>query len=236
MRKLALISVAVLSLGAMAPEAAEARPGGCLKYGLGGAVAGHFAGRADPLHVHCRVNAGYLPEDHWLRDPAVGGGRLVGEGCHFVDLCSSIVGAPVATIAVQALGTGPRTLAGDSWVLTLTYADGSVAVIGYVASGSTRMAKERIEVHGGGRSAVIDDFRAHRLYGDARGGLIRTPSALATQDKGHGAALDAALEFFRAGGDPPVPYARLLETTRVTLMARDALAGGRTSTAPLGAA
>ncbi len=61
------------------------------------AVVEHFSGRADPLHVHCRVNAGFLPADHWLRDPAVGGGRLVGEGCHFVDLCSSIVGAPVAT-------------------------------------------------------------------------------------------------------------------------------------------
>jgi predicted dehydrogenase len=192
------------------------------------AVAGHFSARSDPLHVHCRVNAGLLPADHWLRDPDVGGGRLVGEGCHFVDLCSSIVGAPVATVAVQALGAGARTLPGDSWVLMLTYADGSVAVIGYVAAGSERLSKERIEVHGGGRSAVIDDFRRHWRYGGARERLVRPPAALSGQDKGHGAALDAALAFFRSGGDPPVPYARMSETTRVTLAAREAMSAGRT--------
>ena len=190
------------------------------------ASAAHFSDRTDPLHVHCRVNAGLLPADHWLRDPAVGGGRLVGEGCHFVDLCSALVGAPVATVAAQALGTGPRTLAGDSWVLTLTYTDGSVAVIGYVATGSDRLAKERIEVHGGGRSAVVDDFRGHRLYGGARERLVRPPTAFATRDKGHGATLDAALEFFRSGGEPPIPYARMLETTRVTIAAREAMTGG----------
>jgi predicted dehydrogenase len=198
-------------------------------------VAGHFAGRADPLHVHCRVNAGFLPADHWLRDPAVGGGRLVGEGCHFVDLCSSLVGAPVATAAIQPLGTGARTLPDDSWVLTVTYADGSVAVIGYVATGSGRLAKERIEVHGGGRPAVIVDFRGLRLHGGGRERLVRPPAALAGQDKGHGAALDAALSYFRSGGDPPVPYARMLETTRVTLAAREAMSAGRAGTFALGA-
>ncbi len=185
-------------------------------------VRAHFAGRVDPLVVHCRVNAGALPPEHWLRDPAVGGGRLVGEGCHFVDLCSAIVERPLAAVAVTPLGSGPTTLAHDSFVLTLTYADGSLGIVTYVATGSPRMAKERIEVLGAGRSAVIDDFRRVQLHG-GRGRAA--PAVALSKDKGHRAALERFLAFAGTGGEPPIPYERLLETTRATLIARAALAG-----------
>ena len=194
-------------------------------------VAAHFTGRREPLHVNVRVNAGFLASDHWLRDPARGGGRLVGEGCHFVDLCSTLVGVAVTSISVRSLGSGPKTLVGDNWVLTLAYADGSLASIVYIAAGDAGLPKERVEVLGGGRAAVIDDFRHAELYSSGRrqrrGIDRRSPrAALRLQDKGHEATLDAALRFFRAGGVPPLPYRRLLETTEVTVRAREAMMAG----------
>ena len=194
-------------------------------------VRAHFAGRTDPLVVQCRVNAGALPADHWLRDPATGGGRLVGEGCHFVDLCSSLIERPLRSVTVAPLGSGPRTLAEDSFVLTLGYEDGSLGVITYVATGSPRMAKERIEVLGAGRSAVIDDFRRVRLHGEKAGrpALPERP----VKDKGHEAALRRFLAFASRGGEPPIPYERLIETTQATLIARDALAAGITGPQPI---
>jgi predicted dehydrogenase len=164
------------------------------------------------------VNAGRLPADHWLRDPAVGGGRLVGEACHFVDLCSAIVGRPLRTVAAAPLGAGA-----DSFHLTLAYDDGSLGLISYVATGSPRMAKERIEVLGAGRSAVIDDFRRLQLYGGRARPVL--PVGL-VKDKGHEAALARFLAFVAEGGAPPIPYERLVETTRATLVAREALAAG----------
>lgn len=184
-------------------------------------VAGHFADRRDPVHVSCRVNAGYLDPDHWLRDPARGGGRLVGEGCHFVDLCSALVGHPVESVAAVPLGAGPTTLAGDSFQLTLRYADGSVATVSYLSSGDASMAKERIEVIGARRAATVEDFRRITLH---PGGRARRLTG--RRDKGHAAIVDAAFRFFRDGGVPPIPYERMVETTRTTLLARQALHEG----------
>jgi predicted dehydrogenase len=186
-------------------------------------VASAFSGRADPLFVSCRVNAGWLEPGHWLRDPAEGGGRLVGEGCHFVDLAAALVGVPLASLQVAPLAPGPTTLQGDNFVLTLRYADGSVASISYIASGDRRMEKERIEVLGAGRAATIEDFRGWRVHGGQRS---RRPHPLQTRDKGHRQLLAAAIRFFSVGGEPPIPYERLVETTRATLMARRALQAG----------
>ena len=183
------------------------------------AVRAHFAGRSDPIAIHYRINAGFVEGSSWVRDPEVGGGRLVGEGCHFIDLCSTIVGSALDTIAVTGLGTGPRTLDGDNFSLTLRYADGSVATIAYAAGGSPRMTKERVEVIGAGRSAVIDDFRLLELDGARVGRRAR-------RDKGHPAIVAAAFRFFRAGGEPPIPYVRIVETTSATLLARAALGRG----------
>lgn len=186
------------------------------------AVMAHFADRVEPLAINYRVNAGFVEAASPLRDQAIGGGRLVGEGCHFVELCSCLVGAPLETVAVAPLGKGPHTLAGDNFVLTLAYADGSVATVQYVSAGSPRMPKERFEVLGSGRSAVVDDYRRIVLDG-------RAVSRRASRDKGHTAILRAAVTFFREGGDPPIPYQRLIETTRATLVARDALRAGDAS-------
>ena len=128
------------------------------------------------------------------------------------------MGAPLATVAARPLGTGPATLPGDSFVLTLAYVDGSVATVTYAAAGSRALPKERLEVVGAGRAAVIDDFRSVQLFTQTRRGRSRS-----VRDKGNAAALDAAFRFFSAGGDPPIAYDSLVETTRATFVARDAL-------------
>ena len=188
-----------------------------------------LAERSDPIQVHCRVNAGALPADHWLRNKAKGGGRLVGEGCHFVDLCSALTGRPARSVSVVALGQGATTLPGDSFVATLTYDEGSVATITYVTTGNSRMPKERIEIIGAGESLVIEDFR--RLVRHGSRPRLRRPAV--AQDKGHAALLASALAFFRDGGTPPISYGDLLATSRACLVARDLLESGDRSAVDL---
>jgi hypothetical protein len=139
-----------------------------------------------------------------------------------VDLSSALVGEELSS--VQVVGdVGGAAQGSDGFLLTLTYADGSVASVTYVARGPARMGKERLEVIASGRSAVIDDFRRVELYGEGRPRRGRNGH----RDKGHSALISEAFRFFRDGGDPPIPYGRLVETTRATLIARDALASGR---------
>lgn len=190
---------------------------------------GGFADRAGPLYVGYRVNAGRLEPDHWLRDPARGGGRLVGEGCHFVDFVSGVVGRPLVSLRVATVGSGVGAT-DDSFVLTLSYEDGSVGSIAYLDAGHPRLSKERVEIIGDGRSATILDFRRVALHPDPRALRSRMPH---TQDKGHGSIIDAALRFFANGGEPPIPYERLIETTAATLLAREALAVGGSEPLPV---
>jgi predicted dehydrogenase/threonine dehydrogenase-like Zn-dependent dehydrogenase len=187
-------------------------------------VRSHLGERGEPLSIGCRVNAGNLDPSHWLRDPSEGGGTLVGEGCHFVDLAAALVGRALESVQVTGIDSGPNRAATDSFVLTLVYEDGSVATVTYLASGPQRMGKERLEVIGGARSAVVDDFRRVVLYGAGR---PRGQARRTRRDKGHAALLSDALRFFRDGGEPPIPYPRLVETTRATLIAAEALASGR---------
>jgi predicted dehydrogenase len=195
-------------------------------------MAAHFGARSEPLSINYRVNAGFLEPPHWLRDPAVGGGRVVGEGCHFVDFCSAVIGRPLESVQAVSLGAGPTTLHGDNFILLLRYDDGSVASVTYVAAGDRAMPKERIEALGVGRSVVIDDFRKVELFLQGR---RRRTRPFQVRDKGHAATLGAALRFFRDGGRPPIPYERLLETTKATFAARDALANSQEEAVSLGA-
>jgi len=186
-------------------------------------VTSHFAPVGEPVFINYRVNAGFVEPDHWIRDPDVGGGRLVGEACHFVDFCSALAGSRVLSLQVVGLGDGPSTLEHDNFVLTLRYTDGSVASISYLATGNAELSKERIEVMGGRRAAVVEDFRRVMLLPTGRLAYRPRPRR---QDKGHAAFLKASFDFFRDGGNPPIPYDRLLETTRTTLVAREALSRG----------
>jgi predicted dehydrogenase len=179
-----------------------------------------FADRAEPLVINYRVNAGSIPLTHWTQDPAVGGGRIIGEGCHFIDLCTFIAGKLPTRVMVNALPDG-GIYREDNVVITLNYSDGSIAIITYLANGDKSLSKETYEIFCGGKVARLDDFRLLEL---TRGG--KTDKYRSNQDKGHKAAWTAFLKSIRAGTPPPIPYEELWAVHLATFAAVDSIRSG----------
>lgn len=182
----------------------------------------HFAQVDEPLALHYRINAGQIPLDHWTQDPDQGGGRIVGEVCHFVDFAVFLTGARPVAVNARALPNG-GTYRDDNLVATLTLADGSLATITYLANGSNALAKERIEVSGGGASAVLDNFRRLELM---RGSRRRVIKGGLRQDKGHAAQLAAFVRSLRQGDPTPIPFEEIVAVTRATFDIRRRLRQG----------
>jgi predicted dehydrogenase/threonine dehydrogenase-like Zn-dependent dehydrogenase len=166
----------------------------------------------EPLALHYRVNAGFLPPDHWLNDPLQGGGRLLGEVCHFVDfLCFLTRSSPVE---VETLSLpNPGQYSNDNIVCSLRFADGSHGTISYLANGDKSYSKERIEVFGGGSVAVLDDFRRLELV---RGGKKRVFRSLLRQDKGHRGEWEAFATAIQTGAESPIPFREIVSTMLAT--------------------
>lgn len=156
----------------------------------------HLRG-AQPMVISVRVNAGRIPSDSWIHDPEQGGGRLIGEGCHFIDLISAIADSPIVRVTARAARVDERSaLDNDNVVVTVELGDGSIGAVIYESVGPKAVAKEYIEVFGGGRAAIIDDFKELRLYeGDRTVSTIRLPR----QDKGQTSMLRAWLSALRSG-------------------------------------
>jgi polar amino acid transport system substrate-binding protein len=171
------------------------------------AIKDAFADRAGPLMMSYRVNAGTVPATSWLVGEQ-GGGRILGEVCHFIDTLSFLAGAPVTGVAAQRPGTSA-----DSVAATLTFADGSVGTIVYTAIGDASFPKEYLEVFAADRVAVLDDFRALTL--SVRGRRRRRSSL--SRDKGHHDLLAAFLEATRGEGPPPMTLAEIANVTSATL-------------------
>jgi predicted dehydrogenase/threonine dehydrogenase-like Zn-dependent dehydrogenase len=172
--------------------------------------------------VHVRANAGYIPPDSWVHDPVEGGGRLIGEGCHFIDLALFLAGSPAVRVETVALaGDDPAAALQDNFVVTLRCADGSVASVLYTAKGSARSGKERVEMFAGGWTGVIDDFRSAEVHGRKR------ERWNGKQDKGHARELEAFVAAVRHGGTSPIPLAELEHSSRVTLVAAASLRAGQ---------
>jgi len=181
-------------------------------------------GRQEPLVAHYRVNAGYLPLNHWLHDPQQGGGRIIGEGCHFVDFMTFLVGEPPSSVTAQALPDTGRYRE-DNAVLTFTFPDGSLGVLTYLANGDKSFPKERIEVFTSGCVAVLEDYRSLEMFRDGRRRVLRSRLR---QDKGHRAEWETFVTAILEGGSAPIPYAHLLGVTRATFAAVQALRTGET--------
>ncbi len=177
--------------------------------------------RTEPLHVHYRVNAGTIPLTHWTHDPAQGGGRVIGEGCHFVDFLAFLAGAAPVSVNAHALPDGGKYRE-DNLSMTFTFPDGSIGVVDYLANGDKSFPKERIEVFCGGRVAVLDDFRALEMVHDGR----RTVTKKA-QDKGWYSEWVAFVHAIREGSQPPIPYEQLIGVTKATFAAMESLRGGQ---------
>lgn len=182
----------------------------------------HFSGRTEPLAMIYRVNAGRIPlksEMGWVHDPAVGGGRILGEVCHFVDALQSICGARPRTVQATGVAPGRLDLAGDDTVsIVITFDDGSTGTIHYFANGDASFPKERLEVFGAERIAVLDNFRALELVS---GGRTKKQKALNIR-KGFAEEAAAFLDGCRTGR-APIALETLVDTTLVTLFAADDL-------------
>jgi predicted dehydrogenase/threonine dehydrogenase-like Zn-dependent dehydrogenase len=178
-------------------------------------------GRRTPMIINYRVNAGFIPPDHWVQGPQ-GGGRNLGEACHMYDLFRSLTGAPVTSIGAQAIDPGGLPhLATDNFAALLRYGDGSVANLVYTSLGPKGgVAKERIEVFVDGECYVVDDFRSLVRSGD--GEVLWQAEAA---DKGHFEELRRLGDAIAEGGAFPIPFAELIEVTATALHVEDLLQG-----------
>ncbi len=177
---------------------------------------------SEPLALHYRINAGYLPPDHWVNDREQGGGRVLGEVCHFVDLLMYLAGSSITAVEGKAIGSTPR-YSGANVLVSLRFANGSEGIISYLSNGDRSFSKERIEVFGGGSTAVLEDFRRLELI---RNGHKHIARSRWRQDKGHRAEWGAFVDSTRLHNTPPVSFAELLCSTLATLRVEESLATG----------
>lgn len=185
----------------------------------------HVAGAGHPLEILIRVNAGALPVDHWLNDPREGGGRLLGEGCHFIDLAAWIVGTSADRVSCTIRPrTGETLQSTQRFSVTLEYPDASVATIVYTDGGASGLPKELVEAHSRGRSAILDDFRTLEL----RDGSKRRSLGSRSQDKGHSLQFVRLRESLdRVGSSPSLDPLQSMATTLAALDAAGAGEGQR---------
>ncbi len=176
--------------------------------------------RSQPLLLNYRINAGAVPTASWIQDPAVGGGRIVGEVCHFIDLCAFLLGS--LPIEVSALAIANEAHPTDQLSATLRFEDGSIATVTYGANGDPSYPKERLEALGDGRIAVLEDFRVLELSQRGRRRYARSLS----QDKGHRAEAAAFVRACLRGETPPISPASLWRTTAATFAIEAALRTG----------
>jgi predicted dehydrogenase/threonine dehydrogenase-like Zn-dependent dehydrogenase len=173
----------------------------------------------EPLVAQYRINAGYIPLNHWLHDPNQGGGRIIGEGCHFVDFLTFLVGTCPNAVRVQAIPDEGRYCQ-DNVCITLSFPDGSIGSILYLANGDKSFSKERVEVFCSGQVGVLNDFRSLELVNK---GSRKTYRSTLRQDKGHRGAWQTFLSAVKNGGPAPISYEQLFGVTQTTFAAMDAL-------------
>jgi predicted dehydrogenase len=174
----------------------------------------------EPKSIVMVMNAGAIPADHWTQDRAVGGGRIIGEACHHIDLMRYLVGAPIVSVSARRMGDNDATtLTEDKAVIVLGFADGSFGTVHYLANGGASFPKERVEVFAAGRTLQLDNFLRLRGFNWPR---FRSQK-LWRQDKGQDACAAAFVAAIEKGEASPIPFEELHEVARVTIEAADLL-------------
>lgn len=174
-----------------------------------------------PMNIVATMNAGHIPANVWVHDMEIGGGRIIGEACHFIDLCSYIANSKVISVCMNAMGRNPEENTDNATIL-LRYENGSNAVINYFANGSKAYSKERLEVYHQERTLVMDNWR--KLKGFGFRGFSSSSSG---QDKGHASQFGLLVDSVRKGGQGIIPMDEIINTTQASFAAIESLRQGR---------
>ncbi len=180
------------------------------------------SGISEPLTVSFRFNAGAIPAEHWTQIDELGGGRIIGEACHAVDFVTWLTGSlPVRVFAESVARPGSGQLSDDQCFITVRHENGSVSNIAYLAGGDKACPKERIEVHGGGRTAILEDFTSLVTFAKGRRSVVKD-----RQNKGHRDEVRQFLEAVSHGRPMPIAWSEIRSTTLTTLLAVQSLREG----------
>jgi predicted dehydrogenase len=178
-----------------------------------------LVGDAGPINVVANINAGNIPSNSWVHDMQVGGGRIIGEACHFIDLISFFANSHVAEVLMTSHGLAPKENT-DNASIVLKYKNGSLGVINYFSNGNKAYSKERIELYFHGKTIILDNFRKMKCYGFSTSGMSKS------QDKGHGNQFKLWQERLSQGGPPLIDFADLMNTSRASILAVTSLSTG----------
>jgi predicted dehydrogenase/threonine dehydrogenase-like Zn-dependent dehydrogenase len=181
-----------------------------------------FADRKEALSILYRINAGFIPMDHWTQDADQGGGRIIGEACHFIDLLQFFSGARVKQVYAAGLPDHGKYRA-DNLTISVKLADGSIGTVLYLANGDKALPKEYIEVSCEGKVAVLEDFRSLKLIAGGRAKV----SHAGAQDKGHRGEMNAWVNAMQTGASEPVPFDHAVAATQATFAVLKSLSEGR---------
>ncbi len=174
-----------------------------------------------PVNIVATMNAGFIPYDLWFHDMEVGGGRIIGEACHHIDLCTYLTGSKVVSVCMNAMGTDPQENT-DNVSILLKYENGSNAVINYFANGSKSYSKERVEIYSQERTLVMDNWRKLKTFGFKGGKNVSSK-----QDKGHFNQFKNLVDQHQKGGFPIIPFDEIVNTTKASFAAIESLKGGK---------
>lgn len=174
-----------------------------------------FKGRKNPLVMSYRVNAGPIPSDHWVQDPDVGGGRIVGEACHFIDAMQALCGAPPISVHARRISRHSSGIMDDQSILTMTFGDGSIGTVVYSAGGDTALPKERFEAFGEGKALILDDFVLSEFYAGGKKTVFKSGK----RDKGFQAEMVRFVQAIVQGEVPPMPFHEIRAVTQASLLA-----------------
>ena len=180
-----------------------------------------FKNTGEPLVVNIRVNAGFIPKDHWSQIPEIGGGRIVGEVCHFIDLMQYFTDADPIKVYAESINTSNEQItSADNMAVTVKFSDGSVGNLTYLANGDKSLPKENIEVFSGGKVGIIQDFRAGSLHKENK------LTKLKSSGKGHLEEVHSFLDNVKEGKSSPISFESICLTTLTTFKILDSLSTG----------
>ena len=170
-----------------------------------------------PLAINYRINAGAITADHWVHDKALGGGRIVGEVCHFIDLVAFIAGSDIKTLSANAMQDAAHLM--DTLSIQIQFKNNSIATISYFSNGNKNLDKEYLEIFGGGQVIAIRDFKEIERYGSSK-----KSNSLSKQDKGHKQEIAVFLDAIAKGKESPIAFEEIYNAMLATFKVEESIA------------